>query len=864
VQQLGERYAQVQRDHQALLRAVWAAHAGVEVDTQGDSFFVAFARATDALAAASDAQRALAAHVWPAGARVRVRMGLHTGSAVLASPRQYIGLDVIRAARIAAAGHGGQVLLSQATRDQVAKELVAGAGLRDLGRHRLKGLARREEIYQLVLPGLPADYPPLKTLDAWPGYRADLSAVVFLSALLLATVGLLLPLLVPVFPQAIGLGAASLAMLILVISLLIRPVRRVLVSQWRDARKPFATVTSALLSVVVVVTTLFVTKPPTIIGPPPNPFTYTYHAPTHTGGTVTVGDWCSFQTLAPLGLGAGPHCYGSYVYLWQSCVAQLPDLSLKLLAGWKADQCADVPTVANGGESLDERTTTFRIDPRAVWSDGTPITADDFLFAHKLFADPTINNNGLPFYNLMQLTAPDLRTVQVRWSVPYADYLTALANMPPLPLKVYATSAFATVYDPRTDAYNSRLAQQLVQSAEFNTAIPVDNGPFTVESLPLTPANWAGAGPAVLARNPRFFSNFFHHPSALDRVTLVSALSDFPMNQPFPSKRRLLDDLIAQYRQGKLTLVQTLTPIEVPRLAGIPKGEVLTSPADVFIEWGFNQRDVAPNAQANDGHSMFADPRVRQAFVEAFDRCGAVRALLHVTNCTDPSLFSDELTTRPAPDYDPTFKLPAYNPTDAARLLDHAGYPVVDGVRRGKDGKTPLVLELILSYSALDSAELADRMQQDYARTLHVGVTVVTPGQDPFAPYDQGGDGATGAFDLLLFAGGGFDLDPVGSFQGNDAADIPSAQNPNGQNFFGIVDSHLGQTDQFGAQVYDGDQRALVYQALQRYFAQQLYYVPTYILADVALKQPTLCNYKPSLLNDSWNDADWYKAGSCP
>jgi class 3 adenylate cyclase len=107
VHQLGERYAQVQRDHQALLRAVWAAHDGVEVDTQGDSFFVAFPRATDALAAASDAQRALAAHVWPASVQVRVRMGMHTGSGVLASPRQYIGIDVIRAARIAAAGHGG-------------------------------------------------------------------------------------------------------------------------------------------------------------------------------------------------------------------------------------------------------------------------------------------------------------------------------------------------------------------------------------------------------------------------------------------------------------------------------------------------------------------------------------------------------------------------------------------------------------------------------------------------------------------------------------------------------------------------------------------------------------------------------------
>jgi class 3 adenylate cyclase len=233
LQRLGARYADMLADHQRLLRAAWADHDGVEVVTQGDSFFVVFPHATDALAAAAQGQRALAAHQWPAGGQVRVRMGLHTGVGTLANGH-YVGLDVHRAARIAAAGHGGQVLLSQATRDQVAKELVAGAGLRDLGKHRLKDLPRREEIYQLVLPGMPAEYPPLKTLDAWPGYRADLVAVVLISTVLLAAVGLAVPALVVSLPRAIGLGAAGLAVLLLVSSAVVRPVRRVLAGQWRD------------------------------------------------------------------------------------------------------------------------------------------------------------------------------------------------------------------------------------------------------------------------------------------------------------------------------------------------------------------------------------------------------------------------------------------------------------------------------------------------------------------------------------------------------------------------------------------------------------------------------------------------------
>ncbi len=164
LQQLGSSYPEALRTHQALLRAAFAAHDGHEVDTQGDSFFAAFPTAPAALDAAAQAQRTLAAHEWPTGASVRVRMGLHTGAPLLAADR-YIGLDVHRAARIASAGHGGQVLLSQATRDLAEGELPDGAQLVDLGEHRLKDLQRPEHLHQLLLPDLGGDYPPLKTLD---------------------------------------------------------------------------------------------------------------------------------------------------------------------------------------------------------------------------------------------------------------------------------------------------------------------------------------------------------------------------------------------------------------------------------------------------------------------------------------------------------------------------------------------------------------------------------------------------------------------------------------------------------------------------------------------------------------------------
>lgn len=166
LQRLGPRYADVLADQRRLLREALQSHGGHEVDNQGDAFFFAFARAADAVAASAAAQRALAAHTWPDAAVVRVRVGLHTGEPLLTGST-YVGLDVHTAARISAAGHGGQVLLSRATHDLVERDLPPETSVRDLGEYRLRDLQRPERLYQLVMPDLPSDFPPLKTLDRY-------------------------------------------------------------------------------------------------------------------------------------------------------------------------------------------------------------------------------------------------------------------------------------------------------------------------------------------------------------------------------------------------------------------------------------------------------------------------------------------------------------------------------------------------------------------------------------------------------------------------------------------------------------------------------------------------------------------------
>ena len=167
VQELGDRWADVLAEHCQIMRAAIANAEGVEVGTEGDSFFAVFQETEKAVAATAAAQQQLAAHQWPDGAAVRVRMGLHTGTAQLGGDN-YIGLDVHRAARIASAAHGGQVVLSDATQSLIEAALPQGIALRPLGAHRLKDLANAERLYQLDIDGLRTDFPALRTIDARP------------------------------------------------------------------------------------------------------------------------------------------------------------------------------------------------------------------------------------------------------------------------------------------------------------------------------------------------------------------------------------------------------------------------------------------------------------------------------------------------------------------------------------------------------------------------------------------------------------------------------------------------------------------------------------------------------------------------
>jgi class 3 adenylate cyclase len=172
LQELGDdAYAIVSRDHRRIVREAFGAAGGSEVDTQGDAFFYSFPRARDAVAGAVAAQRALRSHDWPEGREVRVRMGLHTGEPHIGD-EGYLGLDVVRAARIASAGVGGQILISETTRSLIGNVVPEGVAVLDLGERHLKDV-QHEHIYEVSVDGAARGYQAEERRPAVSRSRGD-------------------------------------------------------------------------------------------------------------------------------------------------------------------------------------------------------------------------------------------------------------------------------------------------------------------------------------------------------------------------------------------------------------------------------------------------------------------------------------------------------------------------------------------------------------------------------------------------------------------------------------------------------------------------------------------------------------------
>src|SRR5260221_3364405 len=331
----------------------------------------------------------------------------------------------------------------------------------------------------------------------------------------------------------------------------------------------------------------------------PYDFTYNPDKAKHQGGTVVFSGMGGFpQTLNPALAGPGPEADVTAL-VFSACLVQLPDLRLGP-AGFKPDQCRRLPD-----EAADLKTTTVHLDLARKWSDGQPVTADDWLFYLNLITDLATDPGDFPAVpqsasHIASFAEVDAATITITWKTPYAFYLNLLSALYPLPVHAYP-QAFSG------GQYNSAGAHMLLADPSFNNLLPVVTGPFTEQTY--TPDSQI-----VTTRTPNYTSSFFQTPT-LDKI-VFSVTGSF-------------DDLISANRVVRIVLALDVGRLahEIPKVIDLSP-QVAVSRTTLAETMMFNQRVVAPNASANAGASLFADASVRQAFSLPFNHCTTVAGIL--------------------------------------------------------------------------------------------------------------------------------------------------------------------------------------------------------------------------------------------
>jgi len=561
--------------------------------------------------------------------------------------------------------------------------------------------------------------------------------------------------------------------------------------------------------------------------------TYNFKTPTKTGGTATFGEYEAVDTLNLLSASAEVDVKNINAML-DGCIIQLPDLTLGD-SGWKPDQCTEVPLASNGDESADGMSTTMKLATNDVWSDGTPVTADDYIFYLDLLTDPNAVGDPYPFSQYFKsVTRVDDHTLTINWSSPFGPYLDEVSAIVPLP-----SHSFPSVWNSTTHAYTSpgTAGYAALSSTQlWNFTYPT-NGAYKLQSH--------SVNSEVYVKNASFHSNFFKGPF-LDQIVFKSEGD--------------INTTVESFKTGQLNQADDFLVTQLPVIkgAGVPANETLVTPAISFEHADFNLRPQALNAldpNNTSKASIFATALVRKAFAESFNVCTALTAILADPNCHDPALFTAENTAAGAADFDPTVSLPAYNVAQAQTDLATAGF---------KGCKYSNGSQIVVNFSTTSGnatrAAYGNLAAAEWSLNLGCKVTITTiPSSTFFANYTSGGTLATGAFDIALFAyvDG---TEPSLNDTTYQSTNIPGPKLPNGGNYQGINDPTIdGDVNMMLTTTGTGARNALA-KSFQSYFTSQVYNIPLYIRANVGLATTNLENYlqNPGSTGNTWNIADWW------
>jgi peptide/nickel transport system substrate-binding protein len=529
--------------------------------------------------------------------------------------------------------------------------------------------------------------------------------------------------------------------------------------------------------------------------------TYHYASPTHKGGTILWSDWQFPDSTNPWFLSVQVDA-SIAAGLWAA------PLAVTSQAAYVPDQLTEVPTLANGDVSKDGKTVTMKLRHDLKWSDGQPITANDFVYWLQVDQDPATGAGNTTGYDqISSARAKDKYTVVLTYKQPFAPYLAYLPYAAPR----HAWSGIAN--------------KAMAATREVNLAPKVTSGPFVVSDF--------ASGQSITMVPNKYYVSTTLHPSVIDKLVFKG----------FESK----DALIAGYQAGETDHAEDFTAADLKKLNGLSGLRI--SPAISYEHLDFNLQN--PPLQ---------DLNVRKGIEQAIDRCQIIETI-YSAECSQ--LRVDTILPQPSPYYDASIKALPFNLAQAKKDMQAAGWNCPGNTPCTKQGEKFPTLNLVTTSGNAVRTNVTQIVQRNLAA---LGVPVNLGGQyyaagNLFGDFNSGGILATGQYDLALFAYN-FPVEPDGSlYPAFHSSQIPSTQNPGGGNWEHVNNPKVDQALDQGRTTLDPSKRAQLYKDLQKTLIQQVYTIPMYLRPDITLTSPAIGNYysNPTSAGNTWNVGDWYR-----
>lgn len=472
------------------------------------------------------------------------------------------------------------------------------------------------------------------------------------------------------------------------------------------------------------------------------------------------------------------------------------------------DQLTEVPLPENGDVRDSGKTIIMHLRHDLHWSDGEPVLAGDFAYWWRLDQDAdtgAITTSG--YDQIASITTPDNYTVILHMKRPFGPYLSYLPYAAP----EHAWSHLQPIdLQNRLDIFQA----PTVTDGPYKLALFVQNQSYT------------------LVPNPAYHSTTFHGPFLAQLVY-----------RAYPTSGSLL----AALRSGQVDVAEGYTEDELPALTRLPFGmQLQITPAAAYEHLDFNL-----------ARPFLQDLRARQAIQLAIDRCGLLREVLHMPDC---SRLADQVEPQPSLVYDASIHPPGYNPQEARKLLAAAGWLPGPGGWVYRQGQ-PFVLRLVTTSNNALRAAVATRLQQDLRA---IGIQVKLAFYDLgafFGVYTRGGILATGAYDLALF-GYANAPEPDDEYEVFHSSQIPGAANPNAGNYGRVSDPVIDQALTLGRYTVPFASRVQAYHQFLERLASQVYLIPLYTAVNILAVKTNLRNVvgNPNTVENNWNIADWWIA----